>query len=114
MMRKDGPEKDMKIYYINVTNITFTGSAMVNWSRELLIQGVTTVIVVNVHALGHFVGRSGFVQGFRSPRYHNKQDAAEQLQFWFINVMAGIHTGGYQGLPQIGMTPFVHDGVAVI
>ena len=39
-----------------VTNITFTGSAMVNWSRGLLIQGVTTVIVVNVRALCHFVG----------------------------------------------------------
>ena len=35
-----------------VTNITFTGSAMVNWNRRLLIQGVTTVIVVNVHAVG--------------------------------------------------------------
>ena len=32
------------IYYqVNVTNITSTGSAMVNWNRRLLIQGVTTV-----------------------------------------------------------------------
>ena len=29
---------------ISVTNITLTGSAMANWSRGLLIQGVTTVI----------------------------------------------------------------------
>ena len=63
---------------------------MVNWSRELLIQGVTMVIMVNVCALGQFVGRSGFVQGSQSPRYRNKQDTAKQLQFWFINVMAGI------------------------
>ena len=26
----------------HVTNITFTGSAMVNWNRRLLVQGVTT------------------------------------------------------------------------
>ena len=38
------------------TNITFTGSAMVNWNRRLLIQVVTAVIVVIVRALGHFVG----------------------------------------------------------
>ena len=35
-----------------VTNITLTGSAMVNWSRVLFIQGVTTVIMVSIHALG--------------------------------------------------------------
>ena len=28
---------------LDVTNITLTGSAMVNWNRRLLIQGVTTV-----------------------------------------------------------------------
>ena len=55
-----------------VTNITLTGSAMVNWSRGLLIQGVTTVIVVNVHTLGHFVGWSASIKGSRSPR-HCKQ-----------------------------------------
>ena len=44
-----------KVIFGNVTNITFTGSAMVNWNRRLLIQGVTTVIVVNVRALGPFV-----------------------------------------------------------
>ena len=26
---------------------------------------------------------------------------------------ADIDTGGYQGLPQTGRTPLVHDGVAV-
>ena len=55
-----------------VTNITFTGSSIVNWNRGLLIQGVTIVIVVNVHALGHFVGCSASIKGSRSPR-HCKQ-----------------------------------------
>ena len=32
----------------SVTNITLTGSAMVNWNRKLLIQGVTTVIMVSI------------------------------------------------------------------
>ena len=35
------------------------------------------------------------------------------MKFWFIEVRAGIHTGGYQGLPQAGMTPLVHYEVAV-
>ena len=39
------------IIFFFVTNITFTGSAMVNWNRRLLIQGVTTVIMVNIRAL---------------------------------------------------------------
>ena len=41
---------DGRTIYQYVTNITSTGSAMVNWKRRLLIQEVTTVIVVNVHA----------------------------------------------------------------
>ena len=49
--------------------------------------------------LDHVVGRSGCVPGSQSPRYCNRQDAAEQLQFWFIQMKAGINTGGYQGLP---------------
>ena len=44
------------LVFVNITNITFTGSAMVNWNRRLLIHGVTTVIVVNVHALGPLLG----------------------------------------------------------
>ena len=48
--------KELKTIFYNVTNITLTGSAIVNRNRRLLIQGVTTVIVVNVCALGHFVG----------------------------------------------------------
>ena len=44
--------RTQKIKKIIVTNITLTGSAMVNWNTRLLIQGVTTVIVVNVRALG--------------------------------------------------------------
>ena len=55
-----------------VTNITLTGSAMVNWNRRLLIKGVTTVIMVNVCALGHFVGWSVSIKGSRSPK-HRKQ-----------------------------------------
>ena len=61
-----------KINFISVTNITLTGSAMVNWSRDLLIQGVTTVIMVSIHALGHCFGGSASKEGFRSPR-HCKQ-----------------------------------------
>ena len=41
----------------------------------------------------------------------SKQDLPERLELWFIEMRAGIHTGGYQGLPQTGMTPLVHDGV---
>ena len=35
------------------------------------------------------------------------------MLFWFIEMRAGIDTGGYQGLPQTGMTPLVHDRIAV-
>ena len=35
-----------------VSCITLTGSAMVNWSRRLLIQGMKTVIMVCIHVLG--------------------------------------------------------------
>ena len=38
-----------------VTNITFTGSAMVNWNRRLIIQGVKTVIMVNFCAVDPFM-----------------------------------------------------------
>ena len=44
----------------------------------------------------------------------SKQNLAERLKFWFIEIEAGIHTGGYQGLPQTDMTSLVHDLVAVI
>ena len=40
-----------------VTNITLLGLAMVNWSIGLLNPGVTTVIVVFVHALGPIHGK---------------------------------------------------------
>ena len=56
-------EKSKKI---RVTNITLTGSAMVNWNRRLLIQGVTTVIVVSICALDHCFGISGSIRGSRS------------------------------------------------
>ena len=36
----------------NVTNITLTGSTMVNWSRDLRIQGWQQLYVVSIHALG--------------------------------------------------------------
>ena len=35
------------------------------------------------------------------------------LIFWFIEMRVGIDTGGYQGLPQTGTTPLVHDETAV-
>ena len=38
----------------HITNITRTGSATVNWNRRLLIQGVTTVIMVSIRDLGLF------------------------------------------------------------
>ena len=44
----------------------------------------------------------------------NKQDLAERLKFWFIQVRAGMHTDGYQGLPQTGTSPLVHYEVAVV
>ena len=84
---------------------------MVNWNRGLCIQGVT--IVVNVHALGHFVGLSASIKGSRSPSTTSKQDLANRLKLWFIQMRAGIDTGGYQGLPQTGTTPLVHDGMVV-
>ena len=57
--------------HTNVTNITLTGSAMVNWSRSLLIQGVTTVIMVFICALGHCFGVSASKEGsMRSPGHH--------------------------------------------
>ena len=56
----------------SVTNITLTGSAMVNWNRKLLIQGVTTVIVVSIHALGHCFGISGSIKDSKSQGHHEQ------------------------------------------
>ena len=56
----------------SVTYITLTGSAMVNWSRGFLIQGVTTVIVVSIRALGHCFGVSASIKGSRSPGHHKQ------------------------------------------
>ena len=41
----------------------------------------------------------------------NKQDLTERLKLQFIQMRAGIYTGWHQGLPQAGMTPFVHSEV---
>ena len=79
---------------------------MVNWNRRLLIQGVTTVIMVNVRALGHCFGVSSSIKGFKSAV--NKQDLAERLKLWFIQMRAFVYTGWYQGLPQVGPAPLVH------
>ena len=49
--------------FLFVTNITLTGSAMANWSRDLLIQGVTTAFMVSIHALGHCFGVSASKRG---------------------------------------------------
>ena len=48
---------------------------MVKGSRGLLIQGVTTVIVVFIHALGHCFGVSASIEGSRSP------GLCEQIRF---------------------------------
>ena len=65
-----------------VTYITITGSTMVDWNRGLLIQGETTVIMVNVCALGHFVGWSASIKGSRSPR-HRKQTRLD----WEVEIL---------------------------
>ena len=44
---------------------------MVNWNRKLLIQEVT-VIVVSIHALGHYVGGSASIESSRSPGCHEE------------------------------------------
>ena len=42
----------------------------------------------------------------------NKQDLAERLKLWFIQMRAGIYTGYHQDLPQTSMTPMVQSEVA--
>ena len=42
----------------------------------------------------------------------NKQDLAERLNIWFIEMRAGVYTGGSQGLPQASPTPLIHMKVA--
>ena len=65
-------QKDRICIHANVTNITLTGSAMVNWNRRLLIQGVTTVIMVFICALGHCFGVSASIRGSRSLENHKQ------------------------------------------
>ena len=66
----------------SVTSITLTGSAMVNWNKKLLIQGVTTVIVVSIHALGHCFGISGSIKDSMSQGHH------EQTRFvWEVETL---------------------------
>ena len=48
---------------------------MVNWNSRLLMQKVTTVIMVSIHALYHCFGVSAFIMGSRSPGHH------EQIKF---------------------------------
>ena len=72
---------------------------MVNWNRRLLIQGVTTVIMVSIHGQGYCFGVSGSIEGSRSQDCMNKQDLAERLKLWFIQMRAGVYrpctTGTY-------------------
>ena len=42
----------------------------------------------------------------------NKQDMAERLKLWFIQMRTGVYTGKSQGLPQTGPAPLVHIEVA--
>ena len=53
------------------------------------------------------------MKGSRSPGHCKQTRLAGRLKFWFIQMRAGIYTGGYQGLPQTGMTPLVHYGAAI-
>ena len=46
-----------------VANITLTGSAMVNWNRTHLIQGVTTVLWCNLCTGPLSVDVQGFEKG---------------------------------------------------
>ena len=62
------PSESLNIY---VTNITLTGSAMVNWNRRLLIQQ-TSYFMVSIHALGHCIGEPASISGSRSQE-HCKQ-----------------------------------------
>ena len=55
---------------------------MVNWNSRLLIQKVTTVIMVSIHALCHCFGVSAFIGGSRSPGHH------EQIKFgWEVETL---------------------------
>ena len=79
-------ERSMEQFLIKVivTNITLTGSSMVNWSRGLLMGGggVTTVIMVSISALGYCFGRSVFKEGSRSPKY------CKQIRFgWEVETL---------------------------
>ena len=38
----------------------------------------------------------------------SKQDMAERLKLWFIQMRASVYTGGHQGLPQASPAPLVH------
>ena len=38
----------------------------------------------------------------------NRQDLAERLKLWFIQMKAGVYTRRGQGLPPAGPTPLVH------
>ena len=84
---------------------------MVNWNRRLLIQGATTVIMVSICSLGHCFGVSGSIKGSKSQGATNKQDLAERLKLWFIQMRAGVYAGWYQGLSQAGSASLVHIDV---
>ena len=60
---------------------------MVNWNRRLLIQGVTTVIMVSIHALGHCFGVSGSIKGSRSQGYRKQTRFGRDVE-----MRAGVYT----------------------
>ena len=97
--------KELKTIFYNVTNITLTGSAIINRNRRLLIQGMTTVIVVNVRALGHFVGWSASKEGFRSPRH------CKQTRFgWEVEIL--VYSDGGRWVP--GSATDRHDTIGTL
>ena len=93
---------------MSVTNITLTGSAMVNWNRRLVIQGVTIVIVVSIHALGHCFGASDSIEGSKSQEWCEQSRLCWEVETLVYSDEAGVYTGWYQGLPQAGPAPLVH------
>ena len=74
---------------------------MLNWSRQLLIQGVTTVNMLSNRALGQCFDVSTSREASRS------QGHPKQIIFC-LQGRAHIYTTGGQGLPQATPAPLVH------
>ena len=79
---------DLETSLLDLTNITFTGPAMVN----SLVQGVTTIIMVSIRAPDCWYGDEGC-----GTKDCNSQGCCEPtklgLNVWFIDMRTDIHTG---------------------